>query len=319
MRIIEVRQFGGPDVLTLVDRDIPVPGKGQVVIKVEAIGVNPVDTYIRAGTYPVLPELPYIPGGNAAGTVQSCGEGVTELSQGQRVYTACTFGAYGEYCLCDATQAYDLPEEASFAQGATLGVPGATAWRGLFIRGLGKAGEKVLVHGASGSVGGAALQLGRAAGMEMYGTAGSEQGLKIIDELGAVKSMLHQGDYVDRLRAAVPGGFDLILEMLANVNLETDLSLLAPHGRVVIIGSRGRIEIDPRLTMGKETDIRGLALAAASSVELKQTHAALAAAVRAGVLRPLIAATLPLEDAPRAHQKVLEPGLNGKIILSPGL
>jgi len=319
MRVIEVSRFGGPEVLALVERDQPIPGRGQVVVRVEAIGVNPVDTYIRAGTYPVLPELPYVPGGNAAGTLESCGDGVTGLSAGQRVYTACSLGAYGEYCLCEASQVYHLPAEVSFVQGAAIGVPAATAWRGLFIRGAARAGENVLVHGASGSVGVAALQLGRAAGMQMYGTAGTENGLKIVEEQGAFGSLLHKGNYVDELREMVPGGFDLILEMLANVNLETDLTLLAPRGRVVIIGNRGRIEIDPRLTMGKETDIRGLALAAASSAELKQTHAALAAAMRSGVLQPVIAETLPLADAPRAHRRVLEPGINGKIILSPNL
>lgn len=319
MRVIEVRRFGGPEVLRVVERDIPSPGKGQVVIKVEAIGVNPVDTYIRAGSYPVLPELPYIPGGNAAGTIHSCGAGVKELTVGQRVYTACSFGAYGEYCLCDATLVYALPWEVEYEQGASLGVPAATAWRGLFIRGGGKAGEKVLVHGASGSVGVAALQLGRAAGMQMYGTAGTEQGLQVVDAQGAVRSVLHRGDYVDELRALVPGGFDLILEMLANVNLETDLSLLAPRGRVVIIGNRGRIEIDPRLTMARETDIRGLALAASTPAELRQTHAALAAALQAGVLKPVIAETMPLEHASKAHERVLESGINGKIILCPAI
>lgn len=317
MRVIEVRRFGGPEVLTVVERKVPVPGKGQVVVKVEAIGVNPVETYIRAGTYPVLPDLPYTPGGNAAGTVHSIGEGVSGLDVGQRVYTACSFGAYGEFCCCDAAQAYELPVEVSFAQGTAIGVPAATAWRGLFLRGAAKAGENVLVHGASGSVGVAALQLGRAAGLRMHGTAGTEQGLENVAEAGAITSTLHKGKYVDQLRSAVPEGFDLILEMLANVNLETDLSLLAPRGRVVIIGSRGRIEIDPRATMARETDIRGLALAAASPEELRQTYAALAAAMRVGVLRPVVAETMPLEEAPKAHELVLQPGTKGKLVLVP--
>lgn len=318
MQVIEVRRFGGPEVLELVERPMVTAGPGQVVVRVEAIGVNPLDTYIRAGTYPVLPELPYVPGGNAAGSIHECGEGVSGLAVGQRVYTATRQGAYGEFCLCAHNQVYPLPDGISCIEGAAIGVPAATAYRALFIRGSGKTGERVLVHGASGSVGMAALQLGCAAGMVMDGTAGTERGLELIRSLGATRAILHKGEYADELKAAAPGGYTLILEMLANKNLETDLSLLAPGGRVVVIGSRGRIEIDPRATMAKESEIRGLALARASDEELRQTHDALGVAMSAGVLKPVIARSFPLAEAAQAHIQVLKSGNCGKIVLVTG-
>jgi NADPH2:quinone reductase len=315
MRVIEVSRFGGPEVLQLAEKKLPSAGPGQVVVKVEAVGVNPVDTYIRAGTYPVLPELPYVPGANGAGVIHSCGKDVAQLQVGQRVYIAARTGTYSEYCLCDVRDVHALPDMISFAEGAAIGVPAATAHRALFIRGGGRTKDRVLVHGASGSVGMAALQLGAAAGMEMHGTAGTEEGLSLIRSLGASRAFLHRGDYISDIKKSQPEGYNLILEMRAEKNLENDLSLLGRGGRVIIIGSRGRIEIDPRATMGKEIDIRGLALANATEDELRQTHEALGVALRIGILKPVIADIIPLAEAYRAHEKVLAPGNCGKIVL----
>ncbi len=317
MRAIEVRSFGGPEVLEIVEKKIPVASAGQVVVNIKAVGVNPVETYIRAGTYPVLPDLPYIPGGNGAGIIHAVGEAVTSIGIGERVYIAARGGAYSEYCICKAAEVFRLPGNVSFEEGAAIGVPAATAYKGLFIRGDAKPGAKVLVHGASGSVGMAALQLGRGAGPKMFGTAGTEAGLKLVKENGAEAAVLHKGDYASDLAEVSGGGFDLILEMLANKNLEMDLNLLAPGGRVVIIGSRGRVEIDPRATMGKETDIRGLALAASSPEELKEIHQELHAAMVAGVYRPVVSCTMDFTEAPKAHKKVMDDGNCGKIVLLP--
>lgn len=316
MRVIEVATFGKPEVMQVQNREIPVAEPGTIVVRLRAVGVNPVETYIRAGTYPVLPELPYVPGGNGAGIIHEVGQGVNGFSVGQRVYVAARTGTYGEYCCCDVNEIHPLPENVTFEEGAALGVPAVTAYRALFIRGEARKGEKVLIHGGSGSVGVAAIQLGVAAGMEVTGTAGSEKGLEMIKANGAFP-VAHNGEYVAALREAAPGGYDLILEMLANKNLETDLELLAPHGRVVIIGSRGRIEIDPRATMGKETDIRGLALANSTAEELQQMHEEIFKALTAGVLKPVVSKTMPLEDAAQAHHQVMENGNCGKIVLIP--
>jgi len=319
MKAVVVKEFGGPEVLTVVEREALTAAEGEVLIAVNAIGVNPVETYIRAGTYPVLPTLPYTPGHNVAGTIEACGPGVDSFKVGDRVYSATTVsGAYAEQTICKADTVYSLPVGLSFLQGTALGVPAATAWRGLFIRGEAKAGQRVLIHGASGSVGQAAVQLAQGAGLEVVGTAGTEEGCAIINNLGATPFNHNSSGYDKELLGATTGvGFDLILEMLANKNLEMDLSLLAPGGCVVIIGSRGRIEIDPRATMGKETDIRGLALAHATKEELVQTHKALAEAMVAGILSPAISRELSLAEAPLAHELVMKDGNGGKIVLVP--
>lgn len=319
MKGIEVKEFGDPKVMELVEKPTPEAGIGEVVVQVRAIGVNPVETYIRAGTYPKLPDLPYTPGGNVAGIISSRGPDVSQWQLGDRVYSAATIsGAYAEMALCRTDQVFRLPDNISFAQGAAIGVPAATAWRALFIRGRAKAGERVLIHGASGSVGQAALQLARDAGMVVFGTAGTAQGCKLVQDLGAVVVNHNEEGYEEALLSATSGeGFHLILEMLANKNLEKDLLLLAPRGRVIVIGSRGRIEIDPRLTMGKETEIRGLAVFNATQEEGVTTHTALIVAMEQGVLLPTVSREMALADAPLAHQLVMTDGNCGKIVLIP--
>ena len=318
MKAIVVSEFGGPEVMKLIPCELAAPGEGEVLVSVKAVGVNPVETYIRAGTYPRLPELPYTPGGNVAGIIEACGPDVENWKVGDRVYSASTLsGAYAEKAICSAEAVFALPSALTFAQGTALGVPAATAWRGLFIRGEAKRGDSVLIHGASGSVGQAAIQLAGGAGLEVYGTAGSDEGCTLIENLGA-KGFNHNTEgYAQLLTEAVGEGFGLILEMLANKNLETDLNLLAPGGRVVIIGSRGRVEIDPRATMGKETDIRGLALFNATSEETIETHKGLAEAMTNGILSPAISQELSLEQAPAAHKQVMKDGNGGKIVLIP--
>lgn len=319
MKAVVVTEFGGPEVMKVVDCDLREPGEGEVLLAVKAIGVNPVETYIRAGTYPRLPKLPYTPGGNVAGRVEACGPGVSRLHVGNRVYSAATVtGAYAEQTICLSDDVFSLPENLSYSQGTALGVPAATAWRGLFIRGEGKKGDRLLVHGASGSVGQAAVQLATGAGLEVYGTAGSKEGCTSVEKQGARAFNHKVPGYEKQLLEATSGrGFDLILEMLANKNLEMDLELLAPGGCVVIIGSRGRIEIDPRATMGKETDIRGLALFSATAKETQETHKALAEAMEKGVLSPAVSRQFKLSEAPDAHELVMKDGNCGKIVLIP--
>jgi len=317
MKAIVVEAFGGPHVMQIREIAGPRPGPGDVLISVRSAGVNPVDTYIRAGAYPVLPELPYTPGMDAAGVVVETGADVTRFRVGDRVYHTGRRGGYAELLAAAEDTVHPLPETISFSQGASIGVPAGAAWRAMFLRGKAKAGEIMLVHGASGAAGLTAVQLGAAAGLRVLGTAGTDKGLNLVASLGAEAVFSHQGsDYVDRIKEQTAGkGVDLILEMLANNNLENDLELLAPRGRVVIIGNRGRIEIDPRATMGKETDIRGMSLFAATQQESRQTHAALVGAMRAGFFKPVIAREFPLDQAPEAHRKVMESGNCGNLVL----
>jgi NADPH2:quinone reductase len=289
-----------------------------VVVRIQAAGVNPVETYIRAGAYARKPALPYTPGTDGGGVVAAVGQGVAKVKPGDRVYTAGSLsGTYAEQTLCQEAQVHPLPEKASFMQGAAVGVPYATAYRGMFQRAHALAGETMLVHGASGGVGTAAVQLGRAAGITVIGSAGSEKGRALVREQGAHLVLDHtQPDYLDGLMKFTAGrGADLILEMLANKNLAKDLSVVAQKGRIVVIGNRGTIEINPRDAMGREASILGMMVSGASELETRSMHAALVAGLENGSLRPVIGQQFPLADAPRAHQAVMEANAYGKIVL----
>ena len=321
MKAIRVYEFGGPEVMKLEEVADLQPGPEQVVLRVHAAGVNPVEAYIRTGTYGFRPNLPYTPGSDAAGVVLVVGPEVKMFKPGDRVYsTAPATGAYAEQAVADQTLVHRLPDHVSFEQGAAMGVPYGTAYRGLFQRAQAKPGETVLVHGASGGVGTAVVQLARAAGMTVIGTAGTEDGIRVVKEQGAHHSLNHSTEgYLDELMQLTDGkGVDVIIELLANKNLGRDLTVLAKKGRVAVIGSRGTVEINPRDTMSREADIRGVTLASASAQEYRQMHAALTAGLENGTLRPLIGKKLPLAEAARAHEEIMRPsGARGKMVLLP--
>jgi NADPH2:quinone reductase len=319
MKVIRVAAHGGPEVLKLEEVARPVPAADQVLVKIHAIGVNPVDTYIRSGVY-TTKDLPYTPGFDAAGVVEAVGGNVNQFKQGDRVYTSGTVtGTYAEFALCGTGTVHRLPENISYGQGAAIGIPYATAYRALFQKAQGQAGETVLVHGASGGVGTAAVQLARAAGLTVIGTSSTPEGQKLVRENGAKHVLNHRSEnYREELmRLTDKRGVDVILEMLANVNLANDLIMLAKFGRVVVIGNRGQIEINPRETMSRDASIIGMRLFNASATDLASTHAALFAGLENGTLRPIIGKELPLAEAARAHTAVLEPGAYGKIVLLP--
>lgn len=324
MRAIRAHQFGDPSVLRLEEVATPTPGPGQVQVRIQAAGVNPVDTYIRSGRYGFLPTPPYIPGSDGAGVITEVGAGVTDWAPGQRVFFFGTslgkaFGAYAEYAVCAADRVYRLPDRIGFAQGAAIGVPYATAHRALFGRGRGRAGEIVMVHGASGGVGIAALQLARWRGLDVIGTAGTEEGLALVRANGAHMAVSHRAPlYLDQIREATHGkGPNLIIEMLANVNLDADLGLVAQRGRVVVVGSRGRIEIDPRQTMTKDSTILGMTLWNTADDELAAIYQDIVNGLESGALSPVVGREFPLAEAPKAHDAVMAPGARGKVVLLP--
>ena len=319
MKAIRVHEFGLPEVMGLEEVPEPQPGPGQVLLKVYAVGVNPVETYIRAGLFG-QPALPYIPGTDAAGVVEAVGEGVRRVEPGDRVYTSFTLtGSYAEKTLCQESQVHPLPPEVSFGMGAGVNVPYSAAYRALFQRARALPGEVVLIHGGSGGVGVAATQLARAAGLTIIATAGTEAGRDLATVQGAHQVLDHTApDYLTEvMELTSQRGVDVILEMLANVNLGRDLTVLAPGGRVVVIGSRGEVPIDPRNLMGKEAAILGLYIWNATDQETAGIHAALGAGLANGTLRPIIGRELPLAEAPRAHHEVLETKAYGKIVLIP--
>lgn len=320
MKAIRVSEYGGPSVLKIEDVPTPQPGPNQVLVRNHAVGINPVDTYLRSNTDNRGPKLPYTPGSDAAGVVEAVGAGVTAVKAGDRVYFGGSVtGAYAEMSVCNQGQVHPLPGNASFAQGAAMNVPYATAYHALFNRGHGRAGETLLVHGASGGVGIGAVQLARAAGLTVIGTAGTERGRRLVLEQGAHHVLDHTaaGYLSEVLKLTENRGVELVLEMLANANLEKDLGIIAMGGRVVVIGNRGTTEINARSAMNKDAAILGMALFHATPAQLAGIHAALVEGLRNGSLRPVIAQEIPLAQAPRAHEAVMAPGHSGKVVLIP--
>ena len=324
MLAIVVRQLGGPEMLKLEDVPRPAPHDGEVLVRMRAAGVNPVDTYIRAGAHARKAVPPYTPGFDGAGEIEAVGAGMDRFAPGDRVYIGAApgsrpagAGTYAELVLATPDQVHPLPAGISFGQGAALGVPYATAYRALFQRGRARPSETVLIHGATGGVGLAVVELARAHGMTVIGSGGTDAGLAAIRARGADVVVNHREQgYTDAIVTATAGrGVDLIVEMAAHVNLDRDLGLLAKHGRVVVVGSRGRVEINPRDAMGRDADIRSLMLFNVSDNDLAEIHAAIGAGLQNHTLNPVVGREMPLAEAARAHQAVLEPGALGKIVL----
>jgi len=320
MKAIVVRDFGEPEVMRIEEVDRAEPAGTQVLVKIEAAGVNPVDTYLRTGIHAHAPALPYTPGKDGAGTVEAVGEGVKKFKPGDRVYTAGSIsGTYAEFSICNECHLGPLPGNVSFEEGAGVWTPYATSYRALFQKAACAGGETVLVHGASGGVGIAAVQWAKAAGLKVIGTASSEEGKQAVLENGAETVFDHSDDdhfsqihdYTER------SGVDVIIEMLANVNLERDFECLSMFGRIVVVGNRGSLMFTPRQAMTKDATIYGMSLFNAPAEKLKEIHTAISDALSIGSIKPPVSKTFTLADAPAAHHEIIESKAAGKIILLP--
>lgn len=320
MKAIVVRQFGEPEVMKVEETDLPEPTDTQVLVKIEAAGVNPVDTYLRTGIHAHAPKLPYTPGKDGAGIVEAVGDGVTKWKVGDRVYTADSLtGTYAEYSLCEESQIGRLPDNVSFEQGAGVWTPYATSFRALFQKAAAKAGETVLIHGASGGVGLAAVQWAKRVGLTVIGTASSDEGRELVAENGADNVFDHtDASHYDLINEVTVGkGVDIIVEMLANVNLENDFRVLAMFGRIVVVGNRGSIEFTPRLAMTKDATICGMSLFNSPQTARDEIHEAIFDGLSDASLVPFVREALPLADAPLSHHRVMESKALGKIVLVP--
>lgn len=320
MKAIVVNEFGAPEVMRIADIPKPEPSENQVLIKCHAIGVNPIETYLRAGTYPLKSNLPYTPGKDAAGIVEAIGKNVTKFQTGDRVYTADSIsGTYAEYTLCEEKDLGVLPGNISFEQGAGIWTPHATAYRALFQKANAVKGETVLIHGASGGVGVAAIQWAKNAGLTVIGTASSDEGKKLIAEQGADHVLDHSNEsHIAEINELTGGkGVEVIIEMLANVNLQIDFEALAMFGRIAVVGNRGSLDFNPRVIMGKDASVFGMALFNSPQPDRDQIHSAVFDGLSKGYLNPIIRKSIPLADAPKAHHEVIENKAFGKILLKP--
>lgn len=325
MKAIQIKKFGSPDVLKIESVEVPIVTAAKILVKIKSAGVNPVDTYIREGAFLNLPELPFIPGKDAAGIIQEVGEKVKSFQVGQRVFICKRkvekYGTYAEYTLVDEDDLFPLDECLTYDQGAALGIPYFTAYRALVLKGKCSAGDTVLIHGASGAVGLASIQIAKNYGLKVIGTAGTPEGMILVKNTGADFVLCHkEKQYLEKIMEITDNkGVNIILEMLANVNLNNDLDILAPRGRLAIIGSRGSIKIDPRKILGAEIEVVGVALLTSTQEEWKQTSKSILDGIHDGWINPVIDRKYPLENAAEAHKDIIHSkGAKGKLILKVG-
>ncbi|KAI1698435.1 zinc-binding dehydrogenase domain-containing protein [Ditylenchus destructor] len=320
MRAAVVRQFGAAENI-LVESGFPIPtvGDKQILVKVLSAGVNPVDTYIRSGTYAALPSLPYTPGREGAGIISKIGTNVKKLKVGDRVwFNQPITGSTAQFALTLSELTYPLSERLSFSQAATLGIAYMTAYKALFDKAGAQAGQSVLIHGISGGVGLAASQLAKAHGLLVAGTASTQQGSELARQNGAQEVFNHRHeDYIAEIRQKFPNGFDIILEMLANVNLAKDIDLVANNGRIIVIGNRGSIEINPRGLMSKEASVIGVMLGLSTTEDYQRIAERLNALIEAGHVSPYVGQHFPLDQIAEAHNAVVAQsnGAQGKIVI----
>jgi len=320
MKGILVEEFGGPEVCKYrTDLPIPEPNDNQIQVKVFAVGVNPLETYIRSGIFAVKPKLPYIPGKDSAGIVTKIGKNVTDFKVGERVYSVeSVTGTYCEFTIIEQNRLFKLPDSLSFNEGSAIGVPYYTAYRALFTRANAKPCETCLIHGASGAVGIASIQLAKANGIKVIGTAGTENGLKLVKDQGADYVYNHrQSGYFNKIKQDFPNGVDIILEMSAHVNLNRDLELLKfKKGRVIVIGCRGAIEIDARLLMAKESTVSAVKLMASDDADYNEASSLIESLMKLNAIKPYIGKVYPLEQASKAQYDVINnSGSMGRLAL----
>ena len=322
MKAIRVHQFGDSKQLQF-ECNVPKPQTkdNEVLIKVRSVGVNPIDSFVRAGSFSPQP-FPYIPGMDFAGTVEQVGSKVTAVKEGDRVYGSTTDGmnnAYAEYVAVKENFVHPLPDELSYSQGAAIPVPYFTAYRALIHLANAQPGETVFVHGASGGVGIAAVQIAHGMGMRVIGTAGTPQGEELVRKSGADHVVNHREEgYIETVRKAVGDkGADIVIENAANKNLKNDIDLVCAGGRIGVVGGLGDISINPLNLLLKEVAVFGVYFFKISSQQLLQTRNAIRAGVEAGWLRPQIWKELPLEKASEAHDLLCSgSGAQGKIVLT---
>ena len=319
MRAVEISEPGGPDVLKLVERPVPEPGYGEVVIKVAYAGVNRPDALQRAGSYAPPPGASDLPGLEASGEVSAVGEGVSSLSVGDPVCALLPGGGYAEYVATPAAHCLPVPQGMGMDQAACLSETYFTVWTNVFMRGGLKAGESFLVHGGTSGIGTTAIQLARAFGARVFATAGSDEKCRVCEELGAERAINYRDeDFVGVMRDV--GKADLILDMVGGAYIPRDIKALKNDGRLVFIAFLGgpKVEVNFAEVMVKRLTVTGSTLRPQSDAAKAEIAAALREEVwpllEAGRIAPVMDREFALEEAAKAH-RALEADHVGKIVL----
>jgi NADPH2:quinone reductase len=324
MNVVEIAAPGGPEQLKLAVRPVPRPGKGEVLIRVAAAGVNRPDVMQRQGRYPPPPGASDLPGLEVAGEIVEIGPEISGLSAGDKVTALLPGGGYAEYAVASAVLCLPIPDSLSMIEAAAIPETYFTVWTNLFERGGCKAGDTVLIHGGTSGIGTTAIQLAHAWGARVYATAGSPEKAKACERLGAVRGINYKTeDFVEVIKEVTDGrGVDITLDMVAGSYAERNIDCAALEGRIVVISLLGgaRAEINIGKILMKRLTLTGSTLRARTVAQ----KAAVAAGVlqnvwpllRAGRARPVIHATFPLAQASEAHRLMESSNHIGKIVLT---
>lgn len=321
MTAIEIREPGGPDVLRPSRRPVPAPVEGEALIRVAAAGVNRPDCLQRQGLYPPPPGASDVPGLEVAGTVVATGAGAAGVEVGDRVCALVTGGGYAEYCVAPAVQCLPIPAGLSATEAAALPETFFTVWSNVFDRGGLQAGDSLLVHGGASGIGTTAIQLARTFGARVFATCGSDAKRAFCEDLGAERAINYREESFADVIAELAGGVDVILDIVGATYLDSNIRLLNPDGRLVIIAVLGgaKAELNLVRVMMKRLCVTGSTLRARDP----DFKGAIARALRErvwprledGSVRPVIQATFPLADASRAHEVLDANRAMGKVVL----
>ncbi|HLV29048.1 MAG TPA: NAD(P)H-quinone oxidoreductase [Burkholderiaceae bacterium] len=324
MKAVEISQPGAPEVLKAVERPMPEAGPGEVLIKVSAAGVNRPDVFQRKGNYPPPAGASDLPGLEVAGEIVAGDAAAGGFKVGEKVCALLAGGGYAEYCVAPVEQCLPIPAGLSELEAAGLPETYFTVWSNVFDRGRLAAGETLLVHGGASGIGTTAIQLAKAMGHTVFATAGSDDRVKAIEELGADLGINYRSqDFVEEVKKATGGrGVDVILDMVAGDYVLRNINCLADDGRIVIIATLGGIkaEIDAGQVLRRRLTVTGSTLrprpVAFKGAIAKNLREHVWPLLEAGKIRPIIHATFPLAEAYKAHA-MMESGDNiGKIILT---
>jgi putative PIG3 family NAD(P)H quinone oxidoreductase len=324
MMCVEISAAGGPDVLRAVQRPVPAPAPGEILVEVAAAGVNRPDVLQRLGRYDPPPGASDLPGLEVAGRVAALGEGVYGWAPGEPVCALVAGGGYARYCPVPAPQCLPLPRGVDMVTAAALPECVFTVWTNVFERGQLQPGETFLVHGGSSGIGTTAIQLARAMGARVFATAGTPEKCRSCEALGAERAVDYRSeDFVEVVRAATGGrGVDVVLDMVGGDYVARNIDLLAPDGRHVsiafLLGPKVTLNLVPVMT--KRLILTGSTLRARPVAEKGRIAEAVRhkvwPLVEAGVFRPQVFRTFPLAAAAEAHRLMETSTHTGKIVLT---